>query len=151
MIATRDLRVMNFLRRQAIDVKPVGSARIAAAVAIRNEVISLGHCQMRTHPFQARYAKNPDAIYLHAETNAISNSLNHVSKKDLSKATLYIRRVKLPTKDSFEFVDGLAKPCAGCMRAIIAFGIKKVVYSTDVSDQFEVMTKERDAINIQCY
>jgi len=150
MINAKDHRVMNFLRRQAIDVKAVKSSRIAAAVTIRNEIISTGYCQKRTHPFQARYCKNPEAIYLHAETNAISNALNHINKRDLAKSTLYIRRVKLPTKDDTEFVDGMAKPCPGCMRAIIAFGIRKVVYSTEEDGQYEVLNKMEMPINITC-
>ena len=136
MIVSRDLRIMNFLRRQAIDVAPVGSARIAAAVSFRNEIISLGHCQKRTHPFQARFSKNPEAIYLHAETNAISNALNHLRKRDLERASLYVYRVKRPSKDSEEFIDGLAKPCAGCMRAILAFNLNKVVYSTEEDGKY---------------
>jgi deoxycytidylate deaminase len=139
MINNRDIKVMNFLRRQAIDVKAVKSSRIAAAISIRNDIISLGHCQKRTHPFQARYSKNPEAIYLHAETNAISNALNHVHKNDLARATLYIRRVKKLDKDAEDYVDGLAKPCPGCMRAILTFGLKKVVYSTEDNNVFEAI------------
>jgi deoxycytidylate deaminase len=137
MITARDNRIMNFLRRQAIDVKAVKSSRIAAAIGIKNDIISLGHCQKRTHPFQARYSKHPEAIYLHAETNAISNALNHISKRELKNATLYIRRVKFLNKDDTEYVDGNCRPCAGCMRAIIAFGIKKVVYSTEEDGNFD--------------
>ena len=150
MLSGRDHRVMSFLRRQAIDVKAVKSSRIAAAVVLKNDIISLGHCQKRTHPFQARFAKNPDAIYLHAETNAISNALNHIHKRDLERATLYIRRVKLPTKDDTEFVDGMARPCPGCMRAIIAFGIRKVVYSTEEDGRFQVLNRYDMPINITC-
>jgi len=139
MINNRDIKVMNFLRRQAIDVKAVKSSRIAAAISIRNDIISLGHCQKRTHPFQARYSKNTEAIYLHAETNAISNALNHVHKNDLARATLYIRRVKKLDKDAEDYVDGLAKPCPGCMRAILTFGLKKVVYSTEDNNVFEAI------------
>jgi len=139
MINNRDIKVMNFLRRQAIDVKAVKSSRIAAAISIRNDIISLGHCQKRTHPFQARYSKNPEAIYLHAETAAISNALNHVHKNDLARATLYIRRVKKLDKDAEDYVDGLAKPCPGCMRAILTFGLKKVVYSTEDNNVFEAI------------
>jgi deoxycytidylate deaminase len=146
----RDQRIMNFLRRQAIDVKAVKSSRIAAAIAIRNDIISLGHNQKRTHPFQAKYCKHPEAIYLHAETDAISNALNHISKRDLAKATLYIRRVKLRDKDDTEFVDGMSKPCPGCMRAIIAFGIRKVVYSTEEDGRYGVLTRSDMPINIIC-
>jgi tRNA(Arg) A34 adenosine deaminase TadA len=131
--------MMDFVRRQAIDVKPVKSSRIAAAVAIRNDIISTGFCQLRSHPFQARYSKNPDAIFLHAETNAISNALNHVHKRDLRAATLYIHRVKFDSCYARELVDGLARPCSGCMRAIYQFGLKKVVYSTNINCEYEIL------------
>jgi deoxycytidylate deaminase len=139
MITGKDHRMMQFVRRQAIDVKPIGAARISAAVAIRNDIISTGYCQKRTHPFQARYSKNPDSIYLHAETNAISNSLNHIGKDVLAKATLYIHRVKHPGRGSGEWIDGMARPCPGCMRAILAFGLKKVVYSTEENGKYQVL------------
>jgi deoxycytidylate deaminase len=144
MISSRDHRIMGFLKRQAIDVKAVKSSRIAAAICIKNDIISLGHCQRRTHPFQAKFSKHPEAIYLHAETNAISNALNHISKRDLSKSTLYVRRVKFINEKSNEYIDGIAKPCEGCMRAILAFGLKRVVYSTEIDNEF-------DTINIRCY
>jgi hypothetical protein len=35
-----------------------------------------------------------------------------------------------------EYVDGIAKPCEGCMRAIVDFDIKKVVYSTEEDGNF---------------
>lgn len=143
MLAKRDLRIMQFIRRQAVDTEKVGSARIAAGIAIKGQLISTGRNQRRTHPFQKQFAKNAHAIFLHAETCAISNSLNHISKEELKKATLFIHRVKLPSKDSTEYVDGLAKPCSGCMSAIVAFGIKKVVYSTDETGQYEVLDRNR--------
>lgn len=146
MLAKRDLRIMQFIRRQAIDTEKVSNARIAAGIAIKGQLISTGRNSRRTHPFQKQFAKNDHAIFLHAETCAISNSLNHVSKEDLKKATLFIHRVKLPSKDSKEYVDGLAKPCAGCMSAIVAFGIKKVVYSTDTDGEYEILERNQQWI-----
>lgn len=137
----RDQRIMQFIRRQAIDTEKVSNARIAAGIAIKGQLISTGRNQRRTHPFQKQFAKNDHAIFLHAETCAISNSLNHISKNDLKKATLYIHRVKLPNKDSQEYIDGLAKPCVGCMSAIAAFGIKKVIYSTDENNSYEILER----------
>lgn len=139
-LSKRDFRMMSFLRRQAIDLEPVKSSRIAAAVVIKGNIISLGYCSRRTHPFQKRFAKNPEAIYLHAETNAIRNSLNHMPPADLQQATLYINRQKHPPHDTKAWVDGLAKPCAGCERAIIEFGLKRVVYTTEITNEYEVLT-----------
>lgn len=145
-IANRDQRIMQFIRRQAIDVEKVSNARIAAGIAIKGQLISTGRNSKRTHPFQKQFSKNDHAIFLHAETCAISNSLNHISKEDLKKATLFIHRVKLPNKDSTEYVDGLAKPCSGCMSAIVAFGIKRVIYSTEENGEYEILDRNREWI-----
>ena len=139
-LSKRDFRIMSFLRRQAIDLEPVKSSRIAAAVVIKGNIISLGYCSRRTHPFQKRFAKNPEAIYLHAETNAIRNSLNHLHPSDLRQATLFINRQKHPHHNHDLWVDGLAKPCSGCQRAIVEFGIKRVVYTTEITNEYEVLT-----------
>jgi len=135
-LSRRDHRVMDFLRRQAIDNEGASNAKLAAAVVLKNKVISTGRNQLKSHPFAAEYGKNSDAIYLHAEANAIVNSLNHVSKHDLSKATLYIYRVKRPHGHLNKWVSGLAKPCTGCMRAIVEFNFKRVVYTTDNPEEF---------------
>ena len=136
----RDMRIMDFLRRQAIDNDIRSRAKLAAAVCIKNRIISLGTNQLKTHPFQKAYAKNSEAIFLHAEINAIRNSLNHLSPEDLKQATLYVYRVKRPEEKSINWVNGMAKPCTGCMGAIVEFGFKRVVYTTDVEDEFAVLS-----------
>ena len=110
---------------------------MAAALTIKNQVISLGRNCNRTHPMAARYGRHHDGVFLHAEMAAIVNALNHVSKPDLLRSTLYIHRVKRPNAYSSEWVDGLAKPCTGCMAAIEAFGLKKVVYSTNKQYEYQ--------------
>ena len=134
----KDQKIMDFLKRQAIDADKVANAKFAAAVAIRGKIISLGFCSKKSHPFAAKYGKNSSSIYLHAETAAILNSLNHVQKEDLEKATMYICRVKRPNANSKNWVHGLAKPCQGCVKAIAEFGFKKVVYSTENDNVYEV-------------
>ena len=113
--------------------------RFAAAVVYRNKIISIGYNRKKSHPFQAKYAKNADAIYLHAEIHAIKNALREISVEDLSKCELYITRVKKPESHSNHFVWGLAKPCCGCQRAIAEFGIKRTVYTTDETGTYEVL------------
>lgn len=125
---SKHTRYINILSKIAIAVEPVAQARLAAAIVYRNEIISFGVNQRKTHPFQAKFSKNEDSIYLHAETDAIKNALKHISIDELSNSTLYICRVKIVEQ---KFVFGLSKPCCGCMRAISNFGIKNVYYSLD--------------------
>ena len=137
-ITNRDKRVMDFLRRSAIDNEGYGNAKIASAISIKGKIISLGHNSPKTHPFQSLYSKNAESVYLHAETSAISNSLNHMGKTELEKATIYVYRVKRSVDNVKIWSSGLSKPCKGCMRAITDFNIKRIVYSTDEDTSFEV-------------
>jgi tRNA(Arg) A34 adenosine deaminase TadA len=139
---------MQFIRRQAIDVEPIGHSKIAAALVIKGNIISVGKNRNKTHPMQSKYGKNKfgknkDSIHLHAEVSTIVNSLNHVSKEDLKNATMYIHRVKRPGPNSKQWIDGIAKPCSSCMSAIAAFNIKKVVYSTENQDHYESFERFR--------
>lgn len=129
----KHLKHLNTLEKVA-DAQPVtGGARIAAALVIRNDVIAVGYNQRKTHPFQDRFKKNEEAIYLHAETDCIKNALKNIDQEKLSKATLYICRIKKNGD------WGLAKPCRGCMKAIATFNIQNVVYSTDKIGRFEIL------------
>ena len=140
MILNRDAKIMQFTKRLAIDNPGVNNRmKLAASLVIKRDVISVGVNVMRSHPIQKKYGKNDEAIYLHAEINAIVNSLNHVDKDDLRKADLYVYRVKKDTNDPKRqhWVDGLSCPCEGCMSAIDAFNIKRVIHSTDVNNEYE--------------
>lgn len=121
---------MDLAFAQAISSEKAGGARLGVAIVIKNRVIAFGTNKKKTHPFQAQYAKNKDAIDLHAENDAIVNALHQVKIDDLERATMYIARAKRSTRGG-PFTWGLAKPCTGCMRAISAFNIKRVVYTTD--------------------
>lgn len=142
MLNKHEQKIMNFLRRQAVNVSPVKSSRVCAAVVVKNNIITVGNNSRRSHPFQARYSKNPDAIFLHAEIDAIHNALYHLDHEDLRKATLMIFRVKRKNGFFTEWVDGLAKPCPGCMRAIVKFGFKKVIFSTETQDDYEILNRD---------
>jgi tRNA(Arg) A34 adenosine deaminase TadA len=121
-------KILNQLRVIAEDVEPVKTARIAAAIAIGGEIISIGVNQRKTHPLQARFTRHTSAIYQHAEISAIHNALKRIRQNDLARATLYVvrRRKNTETKD---WEDGMACPCEGCQKAIKYFDIKKVVYT----------------------
>jgi deoxycytidylate deaminase len=122
---------MRTLAQVAIDVVPVRSSRIAAAVVYKNDIVAFGINEKKSHPFQAKYGKNPESIYLHAEIAAIKNSLRHITALELEKSSLYICRVKFEDSTKAKLICGLSKPCVGCFRCISAFGIKQVYYSLD--------------------
>ena len=127
----RHSKFLNILYKMASDVAPVANARIAAAIVKNKEIISFGVNQTKSHPFQARFGKNANAIYLHAENCAIKNALRCIDVSDLARSALYVARVKYNGSDKSKFVSGLAKPCEGCSRSIATFGISKVIYSLD--------------------
>lgn len=124
-------KIINRLVVQAALNEPVANARMAAAIVWRNQIISFGLNELKSHPFQAKYSKNKDSIFLHAETSAIKNALLVLAVPELSRASLYIARVKYDSPQKNNLIWGLAKPCAGCMKAIVAFGISNVCYTTN--------------------
>lgn len=124
-------KYISILSKMAIAVEPVKQARIAACLVYRNEIVSFGINQMKTHPFQAQFGKNKDSIFLHAETDCIKNALREIEVDELSRCILYICRMKYESQEKKKFIYGLAKPCPGCERAIVTFGIKQVFYSTN--------------------
>ena len=109
---------------------PVRCYRLAAGVFYKNGVVGLGINSYKSDPLQAKYAKNEDAIYLHAEVAAIKNALRYVTVNDLRKCTLAVVRVK---KDNLTglFRPAMSKPCSGCQSCIAAFEIPTVVYTTE--------------------
>jgi tRNA(Arg) A34 adenosine deaminase TadA len=129
--AGKHTKYINILSKIASDISPVKSARIAACVVLQNDIVSFGINEMKSHPFQARYGKNSDAVFLHAETSAIKNALKYISVKDLTRCTLYISRVKYTDATKTQFMFGTAKPCSGCFRCINTFGIYRVYYTLD--------------------
>jgi deoxycytidylate deaminase len=137
---SKHLKIMDNLFKLAISVEPVGNAKIASALVYKNDIISYGICKNKTHPIQAKYSRNSDSIYLHAENDCIINARRYVNKNELSKSILYIMRVKRTCPKS-NFVCGLAKPCKGCMMAIEANNICKIVYSDNDND-FKIMNRK---------
>lgn len=131
-------RQLNLLSKIAASQTAMAGSRISASIVIKNQVVAFGGNSNRSHPFQARFASNESAIFLHAETSCIYNALKVVSVEDLEYSTLYIARIKFtgPRKRSMEW--GLSKPCVGCQRAILTYNIRNVVYTLD-SDGYEVV------------
>lgn len=134
-------RIFDTLSRMAISIETFGNARVASCITIQNKIVAFGYNQAKTNPLQFRFKKNDESIYLHAEIDAIRNSLRFVNIDDLNRATLYICRVRCNPNDHSKFEFGLAKPCRnGCARAIEHFNFKNVIYSTD-DNSYEIVRR----------
>lgn len=119
--------MLDSLLEQAKKMEPVGHARIYSAIEYKNKIISFGHCQYKTHPFQKRFSDRKDRIFLHAEIDAIKNAINHMGNIEfLSSSVLYIARARIIDG---EWQPGIACACEGCKRAIATFGIPRVIYT----------------------
>lgn len=136
-------RHIELLKTVAEDIEPFAGARIAAMVLYKNRIISFGVNQDKTHPFQAKYAKNDEAVYWHAETNAIHNALKKVTPDELKKCTLVVCRIKHSGPDQ-KYAYGLAKPCEGCEKCIKDHGLKRVVYTQHSAlDEIEYAVRQK--------
>ena len=130
-VMMRTTEIMKVLSKIAETVEPVAAARLAAALVYKNEILSFGINKKKTHPFQKKYATNDCAIFLHAETDAIYNALRKHDTDIIGRSSLYICRMKWDNGKKMNFVQGIARPCEGCQRAIATFNIKQVCYSLD--------------------
>lgn len=93
----------------------------AIAYDKRGRIISIGsNSYVVTHPLQAKYARkagNPDAVYIHAEIDAIVRARGrHIHKLFVSRRNVHGDYV-------------MAKPCRACQLAIRDFGIELVEYT----------------------
>mgnify|MGYP006288937977 CR=1 FL=1 len=97
---------------------------MVAALTKKGDIIGVGQNKMKSHPFQAKFGRNEESIYLHAETAALLDALNR--GENPNGATMHvIRRLR---NDSF----GLARPCQGCMKALAVYGVDRIIYSNEV-------------------
>lgn len=122
---------LELLKEAATAHPPVYRTKIAAAIYSKNKLVAMGFNSYKTHPFQARFGKHIDCIYLHAETDAIKNALKYTDVMTLKRSSLYVARMKFESGKREYLIQGLARPCTGCQRAIATFGIEEVFYTLD--------------------
>lgn len=118
------------LARQAAE-KSDFPQKMGCVVVYKNQVISEGYNQKRTHPMQIKYdAYRPEIIEgvrnvhsMHAESSALFKIMD----MDICwrKAEIYVYRI-MKCKPF-----GLAKPCPSCTALIRDLGIKKVHYTSN--------------------
>ena len=136
----KNKRLLDNLFKIARDNDPVAGGRLAACVVYKNQIIAYGFNQAKTHPFQAQYSKNEESIYWHAETNAIHNALRVLSETELAKCTLYVARARYELNTP-NWTWGNSKPCQGCSKCIDKYNIKRVVYTTNETNHYGVITE----------
>lgn len=122
------MRIQNILSSMAMNSDHHRSKH-SALILYKNEVISLACNKIKSHPFQKKYSKANEAIFLHAEVSAIHNALKKITLKELSKSTMYVCRVRINNDNKHYF--SYSRPCEGCMKAIAEFDIKSVYFSND--------------------
>jgi tRNA(Arg) A34 adenosine deaminase TadA len=118
-------RISNILLKAAEAQVPVRRFKHTAAVIHKNRIISIGMNSLKSNPFQLKYGRNNESIYLHAEVAAIKNALKRVRADFLKRCTL------ISVRRRPDGSIGISKPCAGCERCIAEFGIKNVFWTNE--------------------
>ena len=153
----RHLKHLRNLATIAEDVSPVNGAKLTAAIVINNKVVAYGNNSYKSHPLQKRFnhatvnmeptkdskisrlgfTPPNEPICGHAEIIAIANAIKRVDARELSRATLYVARVKYADRTKKNFTWGNAKPCTVCSGGIDAFKINKVYYTCEGIDNYD--------------
>lgn len=123
-------------------------ARIAAMIFHKNKPLSVGLNLPKTSPFQKKYGRNEDSIFIHAEIAAIKQAIDEFGVEDFirMKTVLYVCRVKRPpSMPDGPIIWGLSKPCSGCLSAISEFRINQVIYTLN---QDQVGEKAFEVVNL---
>lgn len=131
-------KFVEFTFNSAYTTEGIANQKIAAMILYKNRPISIGFNSSKTHPLQARFAKNENAIHIHAEIDAIRKASNFLTKAEFTKSTMIVMRA-MKTKNW-----GLARPCIhpnkqGCQSAIQEYGIRKVIYSTSQKGMVQIL------------
>lgn len=95
--------------------------KMAALIYNRKKLIAVGMNSRKSHPLAKQFQKNPHTVCVHAEIAALVNAMRQgISVEGMS---IYIARVG---KLGYPM---LAKPCSGCSRALMSFGINNIYWT----------------------
>lgn len=117
--------------------------QVGAIAVLQGKVIATSTSSNKTHPLQRKYNMYRDFVHeglvfdkLHAEIGLISQlSRLNVNPKHIS---IYVYRVCKSRE------HGIARPCEGCMQALLDAGITHVYYSTDVGFAYEELNIQKE-------
>ena len=128
MITNRDKKMI----KHALEVSNQSDFHkyhIGCVVAYKNKILNASYNTKKTHPIQkkfntVRYKMDSTPHCMHAEIHAISPIMNN--DIDWKNVTVYIAR-----KRNEDGKNGMARPCATCMKVMKELGIRNIVYTTD--------------------
>jgi cytidine deaminase len=120
---TSNKKIFDLLFEAASQAEPIQCSRHASAIIYKKQVLVVGVNSRKTHPLQERFG-GPNKPVLHSETAAIVKVISLHGADILKRCSLWNLRLTKGGK------VGISKPCASCQRAIDAFCIRKVFYTT---------------------
>lgn len=107
---------------------PINNQRVSAVVYNKTGIVEWGVAQRKTHPMMLEYGHH--WYYLHAEIHALAMCVrtgvihsHNVNLRIFHDMTMYVHRIRGDGKIA------LAKPCKGCMKALIEFGFTDIKWS----------------------
>lgn len=119
----KNQKVFDLLFDAASQADQIQGSRHSSALVYKRQVLAIGTNQKKSHPLQKRFG-GEDKICLHSEIAAIVQVINQHGVEVLKSCSLYNLRLTKANR------IGISKPCASCAKAIEAFGIRKVFYTT---------------------
>lgn len=118
----RNQKIFELLEEAAREAEPIQCSKHSSAIVYKKQVLAVATNSRKSHPLQRQFG-GPDKIVLHSEVAAIVKVINLHGADILKKCSLYNFRLTKGGK------VGISRPCAGCQRAIEAFGIRKVYWT----------------------
>ena len=119
----------------AQEVPKCSDQKVAAIIVSKNNVISVGANQDKTHPMVAQNQHDDWCEYLHAEASAIINALRQIGRRRLAKCDMYVCRAKIVVG---QYTWGFSKPCPNCQKFLKAYPVRHVYYSTEETGVYEI-------------
>ena|SRR6478609_6833794 len=115
-------KIFDLLFNEAQNAETIQTSRHSSAIVYKKQVIGVGRNSRKTHPLSVKFngATKP---CIHAELAAIISVVNNYGADILKKCDIYCLRITNTDKVA------IAKPCDGCSKAILAFGIRRTFYT----------------------
>lgn len=131
----RDYKYFDLARQEA-KKSTFGKFNMGCVIVYHNRIIGRGSNSDKTDPSQKHYnrernlnknSNKPIRHSRHAEISALKNVPYPIASTiDWSKVKVYIYRIS----PGHDLHMGMARPCAGCMKALREKGIRRIYYST---------------------
>lgn len=116
-----NVKILHSLLEEAKRHPGVARMKLACCIMHNKRPIAIGINSYKTSPLQLKYRANPYNVYMHAEIEALARATR--VKQHLLGCSAYIVRVnKLGD-------PAMAKPCEGCMSALLAFGVEEIYHT----------------------